>query len=257
MANFASMIRSSKQNKMFVLYKQFTAFSRSNRRPRIFNQMYRATFSFNCIVPWGCSEFFAVENFRRRKNNCWGGIVSSPSLSLLLLSFLCHSFSPNQNKSPKQLLLFFVESFYLKIQKHLTFLRKFLLHKKIAQSGGSDRQIIYRLYSQLLTLNTLGTKWFWLLSNSWILAVHNPLIQNRCFFNISTSASLVIGNIWSRRIAFRNQFFSKSQRPIDSKPTPKTFFDHNQYKIRCQTQNCSLQKMTHHIFEKTHSSEGG
>ena len=130
MANFASMIRSSKQNKMFVLYKQFTAFSRSNRRPRIFNQMYRATFSFNCIVPWGCSEFFAVENFRRRKNNCWGGIVSSPSLSLLLLSFLCHSFSPNQNKSPKQLLLFFVESFYLKIQKHLTFLRKFLLHKK-------------------------------------------------------------------------------------------------------------------------------
>ena len=50
MANFASMIRSSKQNKMFVLYKQFTAFSRSNRRPRIFNQMYRATFSSSFLV---------------------------------------------------------------------------------------------------------------------------------------------------------------------------------------------------------------
>ena len=70
----------------------------------------------------------------------------------------------------------------------------------------------------------------------------------RLFSTFSTSASLVIGNIWSRRIAFRNQFFSKSQRPIDSKPTPKTFFDHNQYKIRCQTQNCSLQKMTLHLF---------
>ena len=129
----------------------------------------------------------------------------------------------------------------------------FFLHKKIAQSGGSDRQITYRLYSQLLTLNTLGTKWFWLLSNSWILLVHNSLIQNGCFFNISASASLVIGNIWSRRIAFRNQFFSKSQRPIDSKRTPKTNFDHNQYKIRCQTQNCCYKKMTLHIFVATHS----
>ena len=46
MANFASIRRSSKQNKMFVLYKHFTALSRPNRRPRIFNQMYRATFSF-------------------------------------------------------------------------------------------------------------------------------------------------------------------------------------------------------------------
>ena len=75
----------------------------------------------------------------------------------------------------------------------------------------------------------------------------------RLFSTFSTSASLVIGNIWSRRIAFRNQFFSKSQRPIDSKPTPKTFFDHNQYKIRCQTQNCSLQKMTLHLFVPTNS----
>ena len=75
----------------------------------------------------------------------------------------------------------------------------------------------------------------------------------RLFSTFSTSASLVIGNIWSRRIAFRNQFFSKSQRPIDSKHTPKTNFDHNQYKIRCQTQNCCYKKMTQHIFVATDS----
>ena len=140
------------------------------------------------------------------------------------------------------------------MEKHLAFVRKFLLHKKIAQSGGSDKQIIYRLYTKLLTLNTLGTKWFWLLSNSWILLVHNSLIQNGCFFNISTSASLVIGNIWSRRIAFRNQFFSKSQRPIDSKESPKTFCDHNQIKCRCQTQNCRRGFMTTNTFVDPNSS---
>ena len=196
-------------------------------------------------------------------HNCWskkllpiirvGAFISVVSFFFLLL-FLPKAFPIKRPKNISFELGQLLEGvFYLKMEKHLGFLRKFLLHKKNARSGGSDRQIIYRLYTKLLTLNTLGTKWFWLLSNSWILLVHNSLIQNGCFFNISASASLVIGNIWSRRIAFRNQFFSKSQRPIDSKRTPKTNFDHNQYKIRCQTQNCCYKKMTQHIFVATDS----
>ena len=50
MANFAPGTRGSKQNKMFVLFKQLTALPSSNRRPRIFKHVYRTTFSSNCIV---------------------------------------------------------------------------------------------------------------------------------------------------------------------------------------------------------------
>ena len=53
-------------------------------------------------------------------------------------------------------------NFYIKIEKHLFFLRKFLLHKQnvviFANSGGSEKKIIHGLYSKFLTLNTLGTK---------------------------------------------------------------------------------------------------
>ena len=130
MAKFASIRRSSKQNKMFVLYKHFTAFSRSNRRPRIFNQMYRATFSFNYFVPWGSCECFVVENFLRNIY-CWGGIVSLPSLWFLFPSLLLPSLQvfPEPKCLQKSCFLF-AWIVYLKIQKHFTFLRKFLLHKK-------------------------------------------------------------------------------------------------------------------------------
>ena len=127
-------------------------------------------------------------------HNCWskkllpiirvGAFISVVSFFFLLL-FLPKAFPI---KRPKNILFELGQLlegvFYLKMEKHLGFLRKFLLHKKNARSGGSDRQIIHRLYTKLLTLNTLGTKWFWLLSNSWILLVHNSLIQNGCFFNI-------------------------------------------------------------------------
>ena len=71
MANFASKTRSSKQNKMFVLYKQLIALSSSNRRPRIFKYVYRTIFSSNCIVPWGCRRDSSC--FRKFfVNLCWG-----------------------------------------------------------------------------------------------------------------------------------------------------------------------------------------
>ena len=54
-----------------------------------------------------------------------------------------------------------------------------------------------------------------------------------------------------------NQFFSKTQRPIDSKHTLRRKFNHNHFRLRCQTQNCSLQKMTLHLFVPTNSSYFG
>ena len=142
-ANFASNRRSSKQSKFKCLYcisilllcrapiedPEFSSISIPKLPPPIVS------------VPWGCRSdclwrriFFLIYASCVSRNYLLlgEGLYSSLLCFLLLLVFSLNRFpkKATPNKGPKRVLLFASIVFTSKMEKHLTFSRKFLLHKK-------------------------------------------------------------------------------------------------------------------------------
>ena len=135
--------------------------------------------------PWGSCECFVVENFLRNIC-CWGGIVSCRRFDFCFLRFCCRRFKFFQTQNvPKVVAFFLLESFLPQDSKTLHFFEEISSPQKkvviFAYSGGSDKEMIHRLYSKLFTVNLLGTKSFSLVTNFLIFSVHRGLIQNNKF----------------------------------------------------------------------------
>ena len=77
------------------------------------------------------------------------------------------------------------------------------------------------LYWQFFTVNSLGTKSFSLVTNFLIFLVYSFLIQNNSFSTFSTSASLVMRNIWVEGMHSGSNFFRKANVQLNQNPHPK------------------------------------
>ena len=102
------------------------------------------------------------------------------------LRFCCRRFKFFQNQNVSKVVAFFLlESFLPQDLKTPHFFEEISSPQKkvviFAYSGGSDKEMIHRLYSNFFTVNLLGTKSFSLVTNFLIFSVHRGLIQNNKF----------------------------------------------------------------------------
>ena len=108
------------------------------------------------------------------------------------------------------------------MEKHLTFFKEISSPQKrvviFTNSSGSDKDMIHGLYSKFFTVNSLGTKSFSLVTNFLIFSVHSWLIQNNHFSTFSTSASLVMQNIWVEGMHSGSNFFRKANVQLNQNP---------------------------------------